>query len=240
VARPIKKGLDYFPLDVHEDSKTEALIRKYGLVGYGLLITLYKEIYKEGYYVKIEGDFIEDLCLKMDIEEADFSNILSFMVKRSFFNYDLFNNEKVLTSNGIQKRYFEAIKRRKNPDQLEFMLLDVNNNVVNVSNNSVNDDISTQRKEKESKVKEIKEKINVCEWLNDELFYAFLDIRKELGIKESLASKSVALILNELKENSSFANSALKKAIKQNSKSLTWAINESKKDNNQSQGNYRP
>lgn len=68
-----------------------------------------------------------------------------------FFKQDLFSPERVLTSKGIQERYFEAIKRRKETSEYPYILVNVCNNGVNVDKNSINVDINTQ-----SKVKYIK------------------------------------------------------------------------------------
>jgi hypothetical protein len=76
----------------------------------------------------------------------------------------MFDIYKILTSSGIQKRYVEAIKRRKEITIEEsYWLIDVpdisgvavfySSLEVNVDINSINDDISTQSKVKESKVK---------------------------------------------------------------------------------------
>lgn len=87
-----------------------------------------------------------------------------------FFHAGLFETYKILTSKGIQARYLEAVSRRRQVFlNKNYLLLDVNaynnvvlddviddNNSVNVYNNSVNVDRSTQSKVKESKVKESK------------------------------------------------------------------------------------
>ncbi|NBI08388.1 hypothetical protein D3Z33_16160, partial [Senegalia massiliensis] len=68
---------------------------------------------------------------------------------------------KILTSKGIQKRFLEAVSRRKDINViLEYLLIDLDNdysNLVNVNINSINDNRSTQSKVKKSKVKKSKE-----------------------------------------------------------------------------------
>ena len=88
---------------------------------------------------------------------------LAFLLRRKFFDEDLFNTEKVITSRGIQKRFIEATKRRKESAITHYNLINVNNEVVNVSNNSVsvnamqhNVSNSTQSKVNESKLNKSK------------------------------------------------------------------------------------
>ena len=51
MARPVKSGLNYFPMDVDMDDKVELIEAKHGITGFGILIKLYQKIYKEGYYI---------------------------------------------------------------------------------------------------------------------------------------------------------------------------------------------
>ncbi|MFB8550410.1 DnaD domain protein, partial [Enterococcus faecalis] len=71
-----------------------------------------------------------------------------------FFDKELFDSVKVLTSENIQATFFEATKRRKTPKPTKY--------IVNVNSNSqsetVNADINTQSKVKERKVN--KSKVN--------------------------------------------------------------------------------
>jgi hypothetical protein len=51
MSRPIKQGLDYFPMDVEVDDKIELIEAKHGISGFGILVKLFQKIYKEGYYL---------------------------------------------------------------------------------------------------------------------------------------------------------------------------------------------
>ncbi len=156
MARPIKNGLDYFPFDTKPDMKMNAVIRKYGATGLGCLIGLYQKIYDNGYFIKADFDFIEDLCLELRIEDEDYlKEFIRFCVKKNIFDRGFYESDKVLTSNGIQKRFNEATKRRKCTHDVSNYLVNVCNNPVNVCNNPVNVNKSTQSKVKESKGKEI-------------------------------------------------------------------------------------
>ncbi|NQX98032.1 MAG: hypothetical protein HRT73_09155 [Flavobacteriales bacterium] len=73
-----------------------------------------------------------------------------------------------------------------------------------------------------------KSEIEETPWLDSELFFAFLEIRKKLGVNESIMDYSVTLLLRELHNEKLVANEALKLAVKQNSKSFDWAIAKAK------------
>jgi len=80
------------------------------------------------------------------------------LVRWNFFNENLFNSDKILTSKGIQRRYEEATKRRKNNECSLFWLLDDINVNINTQDSTINVNINAQSKVKESKVKESKVK----------------------------------------------------------------------------------
>src|SRR5690606_38025333 len=86
--------------------------------------------------------------------------IVGELVKREFFDKELLENFNILTSKGIQTRYFEATKRYKLVEiREEFLLVDVskfdNVNIIpiSVNINSQNDNTGTQKKRKEKKEK---------------------------------------------------------------------------------------
>jgi len=111
------QGIDYFPLNVDffNDDKIELIEGEFGLKGSTIAIRLLCKIYHEGYYYQW-GD---DECLLFAKKMGDgivpglVKEVVQRLVKRSFFDERLFNSFQILTSKGIQKRYFEASKRRK-------------------------------------------------------------------------------------------------------------------------------
>ena len=57
MARPIKVGLDYFPLDCVLDDKIELIEAEFGLSGFAIIIKLYQKIYAEqGYYCNFSSE----------------------------------------------------------------------------------------------------------------------------------------------------------------------------------------
>ena len=154
MARPAKEGLDYFPLDVgiFEDEKIEAIAGEFGIKGELAVIKLLCAIYKKGYFI-LWDDLSQATLLKRlpGVSKEMLNQIVNRLVLWGFFDKELFDSVKVLTSENIQATFFEATKRRKTPKPTKY--------IVNVNSNSqsetVNADINTQ-----SKVKERESSIN--------------------------------------------------------------------------------
>jgi DnaD/phage-associated family protein len=168
MARPIKEGLEYFPLDcdIDQDDKIALIEAQHGVIGFGIVIKLLMKIYKNSYYY--EWTEKEQLLFskRVNVDINEINVIINDLIKWKFFDEDMLNNEKILTSSGIQKRYLAAVGRRQKVQMLKkYLLLDeetinVYKNLViadiNPNLEIVNVDISTQSKVKESKVKESK------------------------------------------------------------------------------------
>lgn len=162
MARPIKQGVDYFPLDVRLDEKIELIEAEFGLQGFGVIVKLFQNIYGgRGYYIEWTDEVALLFAKKVGLGGNVVSEIVSASIRRGIFDENLFAKYQVLTSEGIQKRYFEIVTRRKDLEVDERYLLvsctqkseNVDNNRVNVCNNSVNVCNNSQSKEKKSKEK---------------------------------------------------------------------------------------
>ena len=187
MARPIKEGLEYFPLDcdIDQDDKITLIEAQHGLIGFGIAIKLLMKIYNNSYFY--EWTEKEQLLFskRVNVNINEVNVVINDLVKWGFFDKNLFETEKILTSSGIQKRYLAAVGRRQKVKILKkYLLLDketvnVYKNLVIVDNNSssevVNDDIGTQSKVKKSKVKESKENNNNDNVVKSEnnIFYVF-------------------------------------------------------------------
>ncbi|MDD6488944.1 MAG: DUF4373 domain-containing protein [Clostridia bacterium] len=114
MARPQKKGLEYFPLDVDifSDKKIRILMARYGSDGYTLYNYLLCEIFKEGYFIKTDDDFDYLVSSALNMSYEKIGQIRNFLLERSLFDDKLFRSDKVLTSKGIQRRYQQAVKAR--------------------------------------------------------------------------------------------------------------------------------
>lgn len=121
MARPRENGLRYFPLDVdfHSDSKIRILRARYKNDGVYMYIFLLSEIYKNGYYLKIDDDYEYILSDEVGCDINKVKQVLNFLSKRSLFDNKLFDSDKVLTSAGIQRRYQlakkDAARKSKEP-----------------------------------------------------------------------------------------------------------------------------
>lgn len=167
MARPVKQGIDYFPMDVDfmQDIKIRRIVRSCGPESIAVLVRILSDIYRdEGYYIKWGPEVAFWVADDLDMSEEKVTEIVKESLRSGFFNENLFVQYQVLTSAGIQSRFLSAVTRRKS---IEFWvnvslispndynnLIVVDNNGVNVSINQVNDDRSTQSKVKESKVEE--------------------------------------------------------------------------------------
>lgn len=163
MARPNKIGLDYFPLDVDifEDEKVSAISGEFGIKGEITVIKLLCAIYRNGYFI-LWNDLLKFKLLRSlpGISSELIESIVNRLVLWEFFDKNLFDSVKVLTSRGIQRRYFEASRRRKTEGELPYLLINACNNVVNVCNNPFSDSINAGKNlTKESKEKKSKEKI---------------------------------------------------------------------------------
>jgi hypothetical protein len=163
MARPIKTGLDYFPLDVDffSDDKIELISSEFGSKGEVIAIRLLCLIYRNGYYYQWGKD--ESLLFSKRVGNgvtgALVDEVVAGLVKRSFFSERVFNRFKILTSRGIQKRYLEAKDRAKVVEMFkELLLIDVDtvNKIDNVTITTINVNNNPQSKGKKSKEEESK------------------------------------------------------------------------------------
>ena len=165
MARPMKDGVEYFPLDVSLDEKFELIEAEFGLTGFAVVVKLYQKIYQHGYYCEWTNEVALLFGHRIGLGSNVVSEIVNASIRRGIFDESMFDKYHILTSRGIQERYFEAVIRRKcvkvkkayllvNVTQIlnEDNILWVNDNInpVNASNNF-------QSKVKESRVKKSKE-----------------------------------------------------------------------------------
>ena len=163
MARPIKQGLDYFPLDTNMDDNFELIEAKYGLEGFGVLIKLYQRAYKEcGYFYPWTEKEQLLFSKRVNVDNNTVNNIIVDAVTYGIFDKRLYD-KGILTSHGMQKRYIEATIRRKEITMfLDIMLINVDDIPVNVGKNPrkiiLVEYISTQSKRNEMKRNEIESK----------------------------------------------------------------------------------
>lgn len=114
MARTQEQGINYFPLDVNflSDTKIKILKAKYGMDGVMIWIYLLCAIYKEGYYIKADEDFLLIAAGDLGFTEDKVEQVLTFLLKRSMFDEQVFESDAVLTSANIQERWLKAVESR--------------------------------------------------------------------------------------------------------------------------------
>ena len=169
MARQIKQGIDYYPMDVNflNDIKVRKVLRGCGAQSMAVILYLLGNIYRdEGYYMRWDDE--EDPFLVSDVvgvSEGAVRETIKKSLQVEFFDSKLFEKESILTSKGIQERFMEATVRRISVNiKAAYWLLDktganmvvekinVYRNSITVDNNSKNVDDNQQSKGKESKV----------------------------------------------------------------------------------------
>lgn len=166
MARPLKNGVDYFPFDTVLDTKFELIEAEFGLKGFAIVVKLLQKIYREnGYYCEWTKEVA--LLFSKNVNEgcSAVSEIVAASIKRGIFDKDLYDKYEILTSKGIQKRYFEAVSRRAQVDVIgEYLLFpdtqigeNVNINSINAYKNPENVCKNEQIKQNKIKSNEIKE-----------------------------------------------------------------------------------
>lgn len=195
MARPQKEGLDYFPLDTDmdlQDDKIQLLEAKYGITGFGVLIKLLMKIYSEGYFYTWGEKESLLHSKRVNVEVNKVNEIVLDLVKWGMFESRIFDKYRVLTSNGIQKRYWEVAKRRNEIIVIkQYWIFNVNEILVSANINLVNVDGSTQSKVKKRIEKESKEISALAIAIDD-----FKEFRKK--IKKPMTDRAVELLYIEL------------------------------------------
>ena len=125
MARPRKQGLDYFPVDTEMDYKMDYIQELHGITGFGVVMRLFQVIYSKGYYMswgKIEQVLTKKkIGLELDLIEK----IIKDCLEVGIFSKKHFEEYEILTSNGIQKRYYEVAKKREEVELIpEYIVFD--------------------------------------------------------------------------------------------------------------------
>ncbi|HHU07384.1 MAG TPA: DUF4373 domain-containing protein [Clostridiaceae bacterium] len=127
MARPLKRGLDYFPLDCNMDDQIELFEAECGLEGFAILIKLWQKIYSNGYYTEWGEDNQLLFSRRINCDSSKVIGVANICLKRGIFDADLNRQYNILTSAGIQKRYLAACtsSKRKTIEFIsEYCLLD--------------------------------------------------------------------------------------------------------------------
>lgn len=159
MARPFKSGVDYFPLDVNVDDKVKILEAEHDIIGFGIWVKLHQKVYASSYWIDWDKKAEIVFSKEINVDKNKVNEIINSCIEWEIFDKNVFETYSVLTSRGIQKRYFKICERRSRIEVVrEYTLIDipkvVNQEIVIVNINPVNECKSTQSKVKEIKVKE--------------------------------------------------------------------------------------
>ena len=152
-------------MDTHFEDQIELFEAEEGLEGLGILLKIWQKIYKDGYYIKWCSDNELLFSRKINTERNKVNSVINTCIKREIFNKTMFEKYEILTSRGIQKRFFTAcktIKRTYIPIINEYRLVNGEYNGIFTEETSINSEEtkvnsskppeeSTQKKGKETR-----------------------------------------------------------------------------------------
>ena len=178
MSRPKKQGLDYFTKNVnfYQDIKIRKLIHYKGIQAVPVYEILLCKIYASGYYLNWDEDLPFIISEISVLQEEYITDVIKYCLSIGLFDKTMFDSYHILTSRGIQERFFDFcnVAKRKLPNQLLYLLVDVNGKSVNSENNKITSEetkvnpeeikdnteetLKNTEKSSQSKVKESKEK----------------------------------------------------------------------------------
>lgn len=125
MARIAKLGLEYFPFDIDffQDIRIRKLIKRQGgkaVTVYALLLCL---IYKNGYYLQWDEELPFIGSELSGFDEAYISEVIKTCLTLGLFDKGVFEEEKVLTSKGIQVRYCNIQRLNKRMSRIDMYSL---------------------------------------------------------------------------------------------------------------------
>lgn len=141
MARPKKQGLDYFTKNVnfYQDIKIRKLIHYKGIQAVPVYEILLCKIYASGYYLNWDEDLPFIISEISVLQEEYITDVIKYCLSIGLFDQTMFDSHHILTSRGIQERFFDFcnVAKRKLPNQLLYLLVDVNGKSVNSENNNI-------------------------------------------------------------------------------------------------------
>jgi hypothetical protein len=118
MARPLKRGLDYFPhdTDAMNDEKIEIMQLLYGNDGYAFYFKMLERIYRSADLTLDVSDAETRLVMikKCNVDEERFDKMVSTALRQGLFDVETYEQTGQLTSKGILKRSEMVTKKREN------------------------------------------------------------------------------------------------------------------------------
>lgn len=114
MARPTKKGLDYFPIDIDMDQDDKlCVIEAKHQDGFKIIIKLLMEIYREGYFKAWSEQAALAFSGRKGIPAEDVTAVVQTALEIGFFSPEMYERHGILTSAGIQRRYIGGAQGRE-------------------------------------------------------------------------------------------------------------------------------
>jgi len=156
------QGIDYFSLDVSifSDAKIIKLIKRYGPLGFMSYLIMIVHIYQKGYYLELSIDDLAQIILskvggKYVSGPYKLQEIILYLASIDLIDSKLLE-QGIITSEGIQKRFVQATKKRKLPDYSKYWLLEPTD-IKDIKEEVKEDDDYSHLPEKEQKRIKVKE-----------------------------------------------------------------------------------
>ncbi len=177
-----KEGIDSFLLDCHTNENLSEIEASFGIKGFAVIVRLWQKIYSEkGYYCEwIERSPLLFLANwfggNSGVDLNLIKEVIAAALRIGIFEQELYEKYSILTSDGIQRRYFDVVKRRTELTVIEeYLLVSVDNLRGNVCKKSVSADKKAE---------------NVCK--NETSKVSKSKVSKSKGKKREVKSKDAA------------------------------------------------
>lgn len=136
--------LEFMPVDIDmaDDPKVFALMEEAGgddegarWAAYGRLVALMQKVYKDGFYLHYGRFERRKLARDLGLTGEEMDGFVRLCVDCEIFDRELYEDHGVLTSRGIQRRYFKAKKTGKaavSDEDRPYLLIDSPNTAESV------------------------------------------------------------------------------------------------------------
>jgi len=115
MARPQKRGLDYFSHDTNASTSREVeyLEAQHGLIGYAIYLKILEKVYgHEGYFLPWTEIDQAIFAKRLNIQKSEMDAIIETCFDIGLFSRWVYDANHVLTSAGIQRRFLQATEKR--------------------------------------------------------------------------------------------------------------------------------
>lgn len=255
LARPLKDGVDYFPFDVTLDEKFDLIEAEFGLTGFAVVVKLYQRVYARGYYCEWTDEVALLFGKSISLGGNAVSEIVNAAVKRGIFDKNMFDKYQILTSKGIQGRYFEAVIRRKCVNvNKAYLLIDVTKILPNAHIIWINDNINPENADNNSQSKGKKSKLNkskrnditgIADFYESNIGLMPRYVTEEVqcymddGIESDLIIETLKIAVSNNVRKWSYAAAILKDCRNKNIKTLKDFIAERKEEPSDGNGTFK-